>query len=84
MRARSGAGAVSPKVTAAALAAAVVGALLWVLDVYLFTPGVEDGVPEPLAVLLVTLGTFVAGYLTRDPARVDTPKVPEQRGPSGG
>ena len=69
MRARAGAGAVSPKVTAAALAAAVVGFFLWVLDLYVLTPGIEDGVPDPISVLLVTLGTFVAGYLTRDPAR---------------
>jgi hypothetical protein len=61
---------VSPKVTAATIAAAVVGLLLWILDLYAFTPGVEDGVPAPVSVFLVTMGTFAAGYLTRDPKRV--------------
>lgn len=49
---------VNPKVSAAALASAVAGAVVWALGEYVF----RDGTPEPVSILVVTLATFAAGY----------------------
>lgn len=50
---------INPKVTAATLASAVAGAVVWALGAYVF----KGEVPEAVAVLVVTLATFVGGYL---------------------
>lgn len=47
--------------TAAAIGSAVAGFILWVLGVYAF----KGDVPAPVATLVVTLVTFVAGYMKR-------------------
>lgn len=49
---------VNPKVTAATLASAVAGAVVWALGSYVF----KGEVPEAVAVLVVTVATFAAGY----------------------
>lgn len=57
---------ISPKVTAAAVAAAVATIIVWVLGAFagVDVPGVVEGA-------LVVLLTFGAGYLKRDPLRED-------------
>lgn len=55
---------VSPKVSAAALASAIAGAVVWALGTYFF----KGEVPEPVAILVVSAVTFAAGYLKTDPA----------------
>jgi hypothetical membrane protein len=52
---------VNPKVTSAALAAAVVVVLVWVLDRF---AGVV--LPEAVQIAVVTLVTFAAGWLKTD------------------
>jgi len=52
---------VNPKVTSAAIAAAVVTILVWGLDVF---AGVE--LPEVVQIAIVTLITFAAGYIKTD------------------
>ncbi len=49
---------VNPKVSAAALASAVAGAVIWALGAYAF----DGAVPEAVSILIVTLATFAAGY----------------------
>jgi phage-related protein len=56
---------ISPKVTAATLASALVAAVCWALDAMV---GVE--VPVEVQAALVVIATFAAGYLTTDPQRV--------------
>lgn len=53
---------VNPKVTAATVAAAVSGLLVWVLGEYVF----GGDVPEPVAVAVVTAATLAAGYFKRE------------------
>ena len=68
---------VNPKVTVAALASAVAGAVVWALGTYFF----KGEVPEPVAILVVSAVTFAAGYLAMggqivdatDPAATSTP-----------
>lgn len=53
---------VNPKVSAAALASAVAGAVVWALGAYFF----KGEVPDAVAILVVTLATFAAGYFKSD------------------
>ena len=52
---------INPKVTSAAVAAAVVAVLVWGLDTF---AGVS--LPEVVQVALITLVTFAAGYIKTD------------------
>lgn len=52
---------VNPKVTSAAVAAAVVTILVWALDQFV---GVD--LPEVVQIAVVTLITFAAGYIKTD------------------
>lgn len=56
--------AISPKVTAAALASACVGILVWALSAF---AGVD--LPVEVQAALITIAVFAAGYLKTDPAR---------------
>lgn len=53
---------VNPKVSAAALASAVAGAVIWALGAYVF----KGAVPEAVSILIVTVATFAAGYFKSD------------------
>lgn len=53
---------VNPKVSAAALASAIAGAVVWALGEYAF----KGDVPEAVSILVVTVATFVAGYAKSD------------------
>lgn len=56
---------ISPKVTAATLASAIVAAACWAFDAWV---GVE--IPVEVQAALVVIATFAAGYLKTDPNRV--------------
>ena len=57
---------ISPKVTAATLATALAGFVLWCLDAYVMTPGVEGDVPMPVVIFVTTGVAFLAGYMRHD------------------
>lgn len=65
--------AVSPKVTAAALGAALAAILVWAVEA-----GAHIDVPQAPEAGIVVLLTFAAGYLVRDPHR--DPHVPDGTG----
>jgi hypothetical protein len=56
---------ISPKVTAATLASAIVAAVCFAIDTW---AGVE--IPVEVQAALVVIATFAAGYLKTDPTRV--------------
>lgn len=56
---------ISPKVTAATLASALVAIVCWSVDAW---GGVE--IPVEVQAALVVVATFAAGYLKTDPDRV--------------
>lgn len=56
---------ISPKVTASALAAAVLSVLVWLLQEF-----ADVTLPVEVQGALMIIGVFVAGYLARDPKRV--------------
>jgi hypothetical protein len=58
-------GTISPKVTAATLASAIVAAVCWGVDAW---TGVT--IPVEVQAALVVIATFVAGYAKTDPNRV--------------
>lgn len=55
---------VSPKVSAAALAAACVGVLVWGLSAF-----ADVNLPVEVQAALITVAVFAAGYLKTDPNR---------------
>lgn len=55
---------ISPKVSAAALAAACVGVLVWGLSAF-----ADINLPVEVQAALITIAVFAAGYLKTDPAR---------------
>jgi len=71
-------GPVEMKVKTATLGGALAAVVLWALDEYVFKAGTVPG-PVELAVdvIIVSLVTFISGYLAKHTSRPDAPSTPQ-------
>ena len=64
-------GPIETKVTAATMAAAVAGLVLWVLETYVFDGSVPEAVGAVVALAVPAVLTFLAGYQAKHTPRRD-------------
>jgi hypothetical protein len=71
---------VETKVSAATLAAAISGAIVWALSAYVFAGAVPDGLRTLIDVVIPAAVTFAAGWASRHTPR-ETPIPPSAGSP---
>jgi hypothetical protein len=70
-------GPVEMKVKTATLGGALAAVVLWALDTYVFkTDAVPEAVELAVDVIVVSLVTFISGYLAKHTPRPEAPSTP--------